>query len=233
MPTEVDLILVDGESVDFSIASPAASASASIPCSSPSTSSPLVRLRPGPCASCDSSPMSTRAPGRYLRLLGFDTRYDPRGRRCRAGATLGGRVAAPPHQGRAALKHGELTHGYFVRATSCGPIAGGGLPVPPPAGDPPVRSLRGLQLHYRVAAEKARWNISSRRRAPDRTNLALLGLRAPVREGIPCHRIAELAGRRLNLRALDGHSRGWPLIPWAPPPGADAEQRNTWSMGVV
>lgn len=116
--TEVDLILVDGESVDFSHRIEGGERISVYPVFESFDISPLSRLRPRPLREprfVADGHLGLLA--RYLRLLGFDTCYD-------ADADAPGLVEASVSERRLLLtrdvellEHGRLTHGYYVRAT--------------------------------------------------------------------------------------------------------------------
>jgi uncharacterized protein with PIN domain len=117
--TEVDLILVDGESVDFARRLAGGERVAVYPIFERLDISPVARLRAQP-------PRPTRFVldvhlgrlARYLRLLGFDTLYrnDYDDDAIIAIARDESRVILTRDRGL--LKHGAVKHGYWVRATA-------------------------------------------------------------------------------------------------------------------
>jgi uncharacterized protein with PIN domain len=114
--TEVDVVLVNDESVSFSHRVSPGDRLSVYPMFESFDVSPVTRLRPAPL----------RRPGfvvdanlgglaRYLRLLGFDAKYpkDLSDAELVAISVAERRVLLTRDVG--ALKHGALTHGYFVR----------------------------------------------------------------------------------------------------------------------
>lgn len=116
--TEVELILVNGKSVDFSYIVRDGDRISVYPVFESVDISPLVRLRPEPLreprfvVDCNLGRLA-----RYLRLLGFDTLYrnDYSDREIAALADDEKRIVLT--RDRALLQHKIITHGYFVRAT--------------------------------------------------------------------------------------------------------------------
>lgn len=116
--TEVDLILVDGQSVDFGYRVRGGERISVYPVFESFDITPLNRLRPRPLRDPRFvADVHLGRLARYLRLLGFDTLYDPR-------VDDHELVRASVDERRLLLtrdvellKHGELTHGYYVRAT--------------------------------------------------------------------------------------------------------------------
>jgi uncharacterized protein with PIN domain len=114
---EVDLILLDGEPVDFAVPVPDGARLAVYP--------RFRALDPGPARLTppDPDPPQFVLDGhlgrlaRYQRLLGFDTRYDP----AAAGAALARRATAEGRilltQDRGLLERREVSRGYLVRAS--------------------------------------------------------------------------------------------------------------------
>ncbi|MFO7291704.1 MAG: Mut7-C RNAse domain-containing protein [Actinomycetes bacterium] len=116
--TEVDLILVDGESVDFSHRLTGGERISVYPVFESFDISPLVRLRPRPLREPRFvADVHLGRLARYLRLLGFDTRYDPRADDAELVRRSVDEWRLLLTRDVQLLKHGELTHGYFVRAT--------------------------------------------------------------------------------------------------------------------
>jgi uncharacterized protein len=114
--TEVDLILVDGEPVPFSHRLHGGERVAVYPTFERFDITPLIRLRPAalrlPKFVADVH-LGTLA--RYLRLLGFDTRYDNQmdDRALVRLSVTEHRILLTRDVGL--LKHKALTHAYFVR----------------------------------------------------------------------------------------------------------------------
>jgi hypothetical protein len=114
---EVDLILVNGRSVPFSHRLADGDRVAVYPVFESLDISPLIRLRPRPLRRpAFVADVHLRRLARLLRLLGLDVAYHPKAededlveisRRER-------RILLT--RDRQLLKHGRLTHGYFVRA---------------------------------------------------------------------------------------------------------------------
>jgi len=115
--TEVELILVGGESVDFSYQVQNGDRISVYPVFESFDVSPLIRLRPEPMRQIRfvlDGHLGTLA--RYLRLLGFDTAYE-RGasdRELIRTATTEGRILLTRDVGL--LKNRAVTHGHFVRS---------------------------------------------------------------------------------------------------------------------
>jgi uncharacterized protein with PIN domain len=116
--TEVDLILVDGESVRFSYRLRGGERVAVYPTFERFDIAPVIRLRPAPLRIpkfIADVHLGTLA--RYLRLLGFDTQYDNRldDRALVRLSVADRRILLTRDVGL--LKHKALTHAYFVRGT--------------------------------------------------------------------------------------------------------------------
>jgi uncharacterized protein with PIN domain len=114
---EIDLILVNGESVDFSYRLADGDLVSVYPMFESLDISPVVRLRPEPLrATRFAVDVNLGRLARYLRLLGFDTAYDPESPDETLAETSqeDGRVLLTRDVGL--LKRGAITHGYFVRA---------------------------------------------------------------------------------------------------------------------
>jgi uncharacterized protein with PIN domain len=119
---EVDLILVDGRSVDFGHRLEGGERVAVYPVFERFDISPILRLRPAPLRNprfVADVHLGTLA--RYLRLLGFDTRWrndldDPE---IVAMARAEARIILT--RDRELLCHGDVTHGHWLRATE--PVA--------------------------------------------------------------------------------------------------------------
>ncbi len=116
--TEVDLIVIDGRSVDFSHLVRGGDHVAVFPVFESFDIAPIVKVRPEPLR--DVRFVADGHLGRlarFLRLLGFDTRYDkdrgdPELVRI---STVERRIILTRDVGL--LRRGSVTHGYFVRAT--------------------------------------------------------------------------------------------------------------------
>lgn len=114
--TEVDLILIDGEPVGFGTPVPPGARLAVYPRFAALDLDPLPRLRPPePCPRRFVLDGHLGRLARYLRVLGFDTVYDPA-----ANDPELARIAAEEDrilltQDRGLLKRREVTHGYLVR----------------------------------------------------------------------------------------------------------------------
>lgn len=117
--TEIDLILVDGRSVDFDHRLAGGERVAVYPVFERIDIEPAVRLRPRPLRVTRfvlDVHLGTLA--RYLRLLGFDTawRNDLDDAAIIDIAARERRVILTRDRG--ILKHGRVTHGYWLRATA-------------------------------------------------------------------------------------------------------------------
>lgn len=117
--TEVDLVLVDGRSVGFDELLHGGERVAVYPVFERLDVSPLVRLRPAPLRDTRfvvDVHLGTLA--RYLRLLGFDTRWrnDLDDETIIRMARDERRVILTRDKG--ILKDGRVTHGYWLRATA-------------------------------------------------------------------------------------------------------------------
>ncbi|HKC24201.1 MAG TPA: Mut7-C RNAse domain-containing protein [Thermoanaerobaculia bacterium] len=116
--TEVDLIVVDGVSVDFAHPVAAGERISVYPVFEALDVSPLVRLRPGPLRETrfvlDGHLGKLAA---YLRLLGFDTLYakDARDEELARVSRAERRVLLTRDRGL--LKRSEVTHGLCIRST--------------------------------------------------------------------------------------------------------------------
>jgi uncharacterized protein with PIN domain len=116
--TEVDLILINGQSVDFAHRVTDGDRISVYPLFESVDVTPLLMVRPPPpprIRFVADNHLSRLA--RFLRLLGIDTTYGPDwtdGELVRISRTEE-RILLTRDVGL--LKHGSLTHGYFVRAT--------------------------------------------------------------------------------------------------------------------
>jgi len=117
--TEVDLVLVDGESVDFTRRLAGGERVAVYPVFERLDISPVTRLRARPLRLTRFVlDVHLGKLARYLRLLGFDTRYQ---NDYDDDAIIGlarGESRVILTRDRGLLKHGAVTHGYWVRATA-------------------------------------------------------------------------------------------------------------------
>ena len=115
--TEVDLVIVNGEAVDFTYRVRDGDRIAVYPMFEALDIGPIARLRPEPLREPRfAADAHLGRLGRHLRLLGFDTTYD---RHCddahlAATAAAEGRIILTRDIGL--LKRNTVTHGLFVRA---------------------------------------------------------------------------------------------------------------------
>ena len=115
--TEVDLILLDGEPAGFASPLTDGARLAVYP--------RFTTLDPGAPRLMPPFPRPPRFVldghlgrlARYLRLLGFDTRYDPNGDDAGLARVAAAEARVLVSQDRGLLKRREVTHGYFVRAS--------------------------------------------------------------------------------------------------------------------
>ena len=117
--TEVDLVLVDGESVDFTRRLAGGERVAVYPVFERLDISPVTRLRARPLRLTRFVlDVHLGKLARYLRLLGFDTLY----RNDYDDAAIIGLARGESRiiltRDKGLLKHGAVTHGYWVRATA-------------------------------------------------------------------------------------------------------------------
>jgi uncharacterized protein with PIN domain len=115
---EVDLILVDGRSVGFTHRLHGGERVAVYPVFERLDISPVVRLRPAPLrVTRFVADVHLGTLARYLRLLGFDTRWrnDLDDYAIVALATAERRIILSRDRGL--LCHGAVTHGYWLRST--------------------------------------------------------------------------------------------------------------------
>jgi uncharacterized protein with PIN domain len=117
--TEVDLILVNDRSVDWAYQPQGGDRVAVYPVFESMDITPLIRLRPQPLREVrfvlDGHLGRLAA---YLRMLGFDTRYQPH-----ADDAILAEVSKAEHRilltrDQGLLKRSAVTHGYWVRATA-------------------------------------------------------------------------------------------------------------------
>lgn len=116
--TEVDLVLIDGESVPFAHRLRGGERVAVYPVFERLDIAPLTRLRPRPLRTprfVADVHLGTLA--RHLRLLGFDTRYSNRAGDAELVRQSVGEKRTLLTRDVGLLKHKVLTHAHFVRAT--------------------------------------------------------------------------------------------------------------------
>lgn len=116
--TEVDVILVDGKSVDFACRIRGGERVAVYPVFERFDVSPVTRLRPAPLRTTRFiADVHLGTLARYLRLLGFDTAW----RRDLGDAEIVDRSLAEERiiltRDKGILRNGRVTHGYWLRAT--------------------------------------------------------------------------------------------------------------------
>lgn len=115
--TEVDLILVNGESVDFSYIVRAGDRISVYPVFEGMDIDPVNRLRPEPLRTPRFVvDVNLGRLARYLRLLGFDCSYDNRFDDAEVARISVGERRTVLTRDRALLQQKIITHGYFVRA---------------------------------------------------------------------------------------------------------------------
>ena len=116
--TEVELVLVNGESVDYSYLVQDGDFISVYPQFEALDITPLLKLREKPLRSTRFiADAHLGGLAKYLRMLGFDTLYDGS-----YGDAQIARIAADEHRivltrDRALLMHKSITHGCYVRAT--------------------------------------------------------------------------------------------------------------------
>jgi hypothetical protein len=115
--TEVDLILLNGKSVDFSHAVQDGDRISVYPAFKSLDTRPLLQLRTPPQERCFVLDAHLGRLARYLRMLGFDAAYenDHEDKELARVSHSEGRTLLTRDCGL--LKRGEVVHGYFVRAT--------------------------------------------------------------------------------------------------------------------
>jgi uncharacterized protein with PIN domain len=116
--TEVDVIIVGGKSVDFSYRVADGDAISVYPVFESLDVSPIVRVRPEPLR--ETRFVADNHLGkltRFLRLLGFDTIRDQRWDDPELVEISVGQRRILLTRDVELLKHGDLTHGYYVRST--------------------------------------------------------------------------------------------------------------------
>lgn len=115
--TEVDLILVNGESVDFSCIVAGGDTISVYPVFEGMDISPVVRLRPQPLRTPRFViDVNLGRLARYLRLLGFDCRYENGFSDAEVARISVEESRTVLTRDRALLQQRIITHGYFVRA---------------------------------------------------------------------------------------------------------------------
>jgi uncharacterized protein with PIN domain len=114
--TEVDLILVNGESVDFTYRVRQSDRVSVYPVFESLDIQPLLRLRPAPLR--ETRFVVDIHLGRlaaYLRMLGFDTRYENDATDAHLASVSTGEHRILLTKDRGLLKRSQVTHGYCVR----------------------------------------------------------------------------------------------------------------------
>lgn len=117
--TEVDLILVNGESVDFSYLVQDGDRVSVYPVFESFDITPLVRLRPKPLREPKfvlDTHLGTLA--RYLRMMGFDTLYRNDYDDAELARISSSEARALLTRDRGLLKRSTVTRGYWVRSTN-------------------------------------------------------------------------------------------------------------------
>jgi uncharacterized protein with PIN domain len=116
--TEVDLILVNGRSVDFSYSVQDGDRVSVYPVFESFDITPLLRLRPKPLRiSRFILDVHLGRLARYLRLLGFDTLYRNDYNDAELAHVAGKERRILLTRDRSLLKRNSITHGYYVRET--------------------------------------------------------------------------------------------------------------------
>ncbi len=116
--TEVELIIVEGRSVDFSHLVDDGERISVYPVFESFDVTPIVKVRPEPLGEVRfvaDGHLGRLA--RYLRLLGFDTSYDPAWDDPELVRISTGENRILLTRDVGLLKHGAVTHGSFIRAT--------------------------------------------------------------------------------------------------------------------
>ncbi len=115
--TEVELILVDGESVDFSHIVGEGERISVYPVFEAFDVRPVLRLRPAPLRRLRFiADAHLGGLARFLRMLGFDTRYDNAFYDSEVRRIAAGEDRIVLTRDRALLKCADVTHGCFVHA---------------------------------------------------------------------------------------------------------------------
>ena len=116
--TEVDLILANGDSVDFSYPVGDGDRISVYPVFESFDITSLLKVRPRPLRAIRFLADNHLARlARYLRLLGFDTAHDPLRTDHELVQISTGEQRVLLTRDVGLLKHGSVTHGYYVRAT--------------------------------------------------------------------------------------------------------------------
>ncbi len=193
--TEVDLVLVDGESVDFAEGSPSASASRCLVFDVLGYLTGRAPARAPLRLTRSVLDVHLGKLARYLRLLGFDTRYqnDYDDDTIIGLARDESRVILTRDR---LLKHGAVAHGYWVRATTRASSSPKSFACSISAAHAPVHALHPLQ---RRAATGPKSAVAER--LPPR-----------VRAHFESSAMPEVCGRvlaRLSFDKCEGWSTGW------------------------
>ena len=115
--TEVDLILVDGEPVDFAHRPASGDRLTVYPVFETLDISPIARLRPAPLREPRFAvDVNLGRLARLLRLVGFDARFDPDLDDAALAAVAAGEHRILLTHDRGLLKRRQVTHGLYVRA---------------------------------------------------------------------------------------------------------------------
>ena len=114
--TAIDLILVDGESVDFARRLQGGERVAVYPVFERLDISPVIRLRPAPLRNTRFSADSHLGRlARYLRMLGFDAVFERGGENARLIERALAEKRIILTRSPELLKNGRVTHGYWLR----------------------------------------------------------------------------------------------------------------------
>ncbi|MGH2749118.1 MAG: Mut7-C RNAse domain-containing protein [Actinomycetota bacterium] len=115
--TEIDLVIVNGESVDFSYRIADGDRVSVYPAFESLDVSPVLRLRPEPLRDPRFSVDANLGQlARYLRLLGFDTTYERKASDAELADTSQSQRRLLLTRDVGLLKRRTVTHGYYVRA---------------------------------------------------------------------------------------------------------------------
>ncbi len=117
--TEIDLLLVNGESVGFERLLADGDRVAAYPVFEAFDVAPVTRVRPEPLRQVRFVlDVHLGRLARYLRLAGFDTLYDRRWDDGELAAIASGQHRVVLTRDQGLLKRRAVTHGYFVRSTA-------------------------------------------------------------------------------------------------------------------